>query len=168
VIVGGLAAVTLVLLPRRPAPIPLSNQRRTVDAALDEVFQQLASFEPGPTILERRGNHLIVEFPIRVGWYRTTSVERVTLDRDGRRITFEQLRSPFFSIRTATEVFELFPQPGGATLVSLQGLLWPRLGFFGWLTTRQLVKPRWDAIDAKVLERLGQRIEPVGAGIERS
>src|SRR5438128_1254660 len=89
-------------------------------------------------------------FPVSVGWLRVTTLERVSLDSDRHRITFEQLRSPFFSVRTATEVFELSTLAGGATLVSLS----PRLGLFGWLVTRYIVRPRWDQIDGNFLRRL--------------
>jgi hypothetical protein len=90
-----------------------------------------------------------------VGWLRVTTLERVSLDPERHRITFEQLRSPFFSVRTATEVFQLSALTGGATLVSLNGSLSPRLGLFGWLVTRYVVRSRWDAIDGNFLRRLG-------------
>jgi hypothetical protein len=153
-IAGGITLVGALLLPRRPAGVALSEQRMRVDADLDDVFQQLASFDHGPTVIERNGNQIIAEFPVTVGWFRVTTLERVSLDSDRHRITFEQLRSPFFSVRTATEVFELSTQTRGATLVSLNGSLSPRLGLFGWLVTRYVVRPRWDEIDRNFLRRL--------------
>ena len=98
------------------------------------------------------------EFPVSVGWFRVTTLERVSLDPDRHRITFEQLRSPFFSVRTATEVFELSSLTGGGTLVRLKGNLSPRLGLFGWLVTRFVVRPHWDEIDGNFLRRLRKRI----------
>jgi hypothetical protein len=158
VIAGGITVLGALLLPRRTGVVPLSEQRIRVDADLDDVFQQLASFDAGPTVIERNGNQVIAEFPVSVGWFRVTTLERVSLDPDRHRITFEQLRSPFFSVRTATEVFELSSLTGGATLVSLKGNLSPRLGLFGWLVTRYVVRPRWDEIDGDFLRRLRQRV----------
>ena len=157
-IAGGIIVVGALVLPRRPAAILLSEQRMRVDADIDDVFQQLTSFGQGPTVIERNGNEIIAEFPVSVGWLRVTTLERVSLDSDRHRITFEQLRSPFFSVRTATEVFELSSLRGGATLVSLKGNLSPRLGLFGWLVTRYVVRPRWDEIDGNFLRRLRQRV----------
>ena len=157
VIAGGITVVGALLLPRRPAVVPLSEQRMRVDAEIDDVFQRLTSFDQGPTVIERNGNEIIAEFPVSVGWLRVTTRERVSLDADRHRITFEQLRSPFFSVRTATEVFELSSLSGGATLVGLNGSLSPRLGLLGWLVTRYVVRPRWDEIDGKVLKRLSER-----------
>jgi hypothetical protein len=154
-IAGGITVAGALLLPRRPAGVPLSEQRIRVDADIDDVFKQLASFDRGPTVIERNGNQIIAEFPVRVGWLRVTTLERVSLDHDRHRITFEQLRSPFFSVRTATEVFQLSSLTGGATLVSLDGSLSPRLGLVGWLVTRYVVRSRWDAIDGNFLRRLG-------------
>ena len=158
VIAGGITVLGALLLPRRTGVVPLSEQQIRVDADLDDVFQQLASFDAGPTVIERNGNQVIAEFPVSVGWLRVTTLERVSLDPDRHRITFEQLRSPFFSVRTATEVFELSSLTGGATLVSLKGNLSPRLGLFGWLVTRYVVRPRWDEIDGNFLRRLRQRV----------
>jgi hypothetical protein len=39
-----------------------------------------------------------------VGWYELTTLEQVSLDPAKRTVTFEQLRSVFFSVRGATEV----------------------------------------------------------------
>jgi len=161
VIAGGITVLGALLLPRRTGVVPLSEQRIRVDADLDDVFHQLASFDAGPTVIERNGNQVIAEFPVSVGWLRVTTLERVSLDPDRHRITFEQLRSPFFSVRTATEVFELSSLTGGATLVSLKGNLSPRLGLFGWLVTRYVVRPRWDEIDGNFLRRLRQRVASV-------
>jgi len=158
VIAGGITVLGALLLPRRTGVVPLSEQQIRVDADLDDVFQQLASFDAGPTVIERNDNQVIAEFPVSVGWLRVTTLERVSLDPDRHRITFEQLRSPFFSVRTATEVFELSSLTGGATLVSLKGNLSPRLGLFGWLVTRYVVRPRWDEIDGNFLRRLRQRV----------
>ncbi len=158
VIAGGITVLGALLLPRRTGVVPLSEQQIRVDADLDDVFQQLASFDAGPTVIERNDNQVIAEFPVSVGWLRVTTLERVSLDPDRHRITFEQLRSPFFSVRTATEVFELSSLTGGATLVSLKGNLSPRLGLFGWLVTRYVVRPRWDEIDGNSLRRLRQRV----------
>jgi len=72
-------------------------------------------------------------------------------------LTFEQLRSPFFSVRTATEIFELAPAPGGGMQVTLRGVIWPRLGAVGWLVTRTIVRPHWDRIDSKFLDGVRQR-----------
>jgi hypothetical protein len=153
-IAGGITLCAL-LLPRRPAVVPLSEQRIRVDADIDDVFQHLVSFDSGPRVIEHDDNQIIAEFPVSVGWLRVTTLERVSLDTDRHRITFDQLRSPFFSVRTATEVFQLSSLTGGATLVSLNGSLSPRLGLFGWLVTRYVVRPRWDEIDGKFLRRLG-------------
>ena len=161
VIAGGITVLGALLLPRRTGVVPLSEQQIRVDADLDDVFQQLASFDAGPTVIERNDNQVIAEFPVSVGWLRVTTLERVSLDPDRHRITFEQLRSPFFSVRTATEVFELSSLTGGATLVSLKGNLSPRLGLFGWLVTRYVVRPRWDEIDGNFLRRLRQRVASV-------
>ncbi len=158
VIAGGITVLGALLLPRRTGVVPLSEQQIRVDADLDDVFQQLASFDAGPTVIECNDNQVIAEFPVSVGWLRVTTLERVSLDPDRHRITFEQLRSPFFSVRTATEVFELSSLTGGATLVSLKGNLSPRLGLFGWLVTRYVVRPRWDEIDGNSLRRLRQRV----------
>jgi hypothetical protein len=57
-----------------------------LDADIDEVFQQLASFDQGPTIIERNGNQIIAEFPVTVGWLRVTTLERVSLDPDRHRL----------------------------------------------------------------------------------
>jgi hypothetical protein len=159
VVVGSVTAICtlLLLFPRRPRAIQLTEQRIELGVDADRVFQQLTSFDQGPTIFERSGNHIIAEFPISVGWYHVTTLERVTLDPNRRRVTFEQLRSPFFTVRTATEVFELSAQPGGGSLLTLRGALWPRLGFFGWLITQRVVRPRWDDIDARFLARLRER-----------
>ncbi len=162
VIAGGITVLGALLLPRRTGVVPLSEQQIRVDADLDDVFQQLASFDAGPTVIERNDNQVIAEFPVSVGWLRVTTLERVSLDPDRHRITFEQLRSPFFSVRTATEVFELSSLTGGATLVSLKGNLSPRLGLFGWLVTRYVVRPRWDEIDGNFLRRLRQRVVSAG------
>jgi hypothetical protein len=86
----------------------------------------------------------------------------VTLDPDRRTVTFEQLRSPFFSVRGATEVFALAPPAAGGTDVTLRGVVWPRLGAFGWLVTRLLVRPRWDGIEAKFLENVRERLAATG------
>ena len=40
--------------------------------------------------------------------------------------------------------------------------LFPRLGAFGWLVTRLVVRPRWDRIDAKFLKSVRQRLEAGG------
>src|SRR6266851_7492481 len=45
VIAGGITVVGALLLPRRPAVVPLSEQRMRVDAKIDEVFQRLTSFD---------------------------------------------------------------------------------------------------------------------------
>jgi hypothetical protein len=147
-----------LLLPRQPDPVHLTEQQAELDADPDQVFDQLTSFDQGPRIVQRSANQIIAEFPISVGWYRVTTLERITLDADRRRVTFEQLRSPFFSVQSATEVFELLPRPGGGTVITLRGTLWPRLGLFGWLMTLRVVRPRWDAIDAKALARLREHV----------
>src|SRR5260370_9603358 len=67
VIAGGITVVGALLLPRRPAVVPLSEQRMRVDAEIDEVFQRLTSFDQGPTVVERNGNELIAHFPVAVG-----------------------------------------------------------------------------------------------------
>jgi hypothetical protein len=152
----------LLLLPRRPKPIPLTEQRVQLQAAPDDVFQRLSTFSDGPKVVERTPHHVIAEFPIRLGWYEVTTLERVTLDPDRRKVTFEQLRSPFFSVRGATEVFALAPAAAGGTDVTLRGVVWPRLGAFGWLVTRLLVRPRWDGIEAKFLENVRQRVAATG------
>lgn len=159
-IIGGVAALGVLplLLPRQLEPVPLSEQRVELEAEPDRVFAQPTVFGEGPRIVERSGNEMIAEFPIQMGWYRVTTLERITLDPNRRQVKFEQLRSPFFSVRTATEVFDLAPGPGGGTLLTLHGVLWPRLGLFGRLITQRVVKPRWDAIDAEYLGRLRERV----------
>lgn len=158
-LLGGAAVVgaVLALFTRDPSAISLTE--RTVDLAAppDLVFQQMSAFDQGLNIVERNANQLVVEFPIEVGRYRVTTLERVTLDPERRRLVFEQMRSPFFSIRTATETFQLQDGPGGGATLTVGGLLWPRLGAFGWLVTRWLVRPRWDDIEAKHLDRLRER-----------
>jgi hypothetical protein len=129
-----------------------------LDADPDRVFQQLTSFDQGPRMVERSGNQIIAEFPIQAGWYRVATLERITLDPNRRQVKFEQLRSPFFSVRTATEVFDLAPRPGGGTSIRLTGVLRPRVGLLGWLLTQRVVRARWDAIDATFLARLSERV----------
>src|SRR5258708_28170416 len=111
--VGGVSAgLALAILAVQPAPIHLSKREVTVSADPDRVFQQMTSFgEGGPRIVERGDNYVVAEFPVRVGFYQTRTRERITLDSDHRQITFDQLRSPFFSVRTAREPFELQPRP---------------------------------------------------------
>jgi hypothetical protein len=157
-LVGGVSAgLALAILAVQPAPIHLSEREVTVSADPDRVFQQMTSFgEGGPRIVERGDNHIVAEFSVRVGFYQATTRERITLDPDHRKITFDQLRSPFFSVRTARETFELRPGPKGDTVITLHGTLWPQLGAFGWLVTRFVVRPRWDRIEETFLERLRQ------------
>lgn len=156
-----LGALSL-LLPRRPKAISLTQQRAHLQAAPDDVFRALSTFNDGPKVLERAAHQVIAEFTVRFRWYEVTTLERVSLDPDKRKICFEQLRSPFFSVRRATEVFALAPAAAGGTEVTLRGLLWPRLGAFGWLVTRLVVRPRWDRIDAKFLNSMRQRLEAGG------
>jgi hypothetical protein len=166
VILSGVVALGALplLLPRNPGAIALTEQQIGLEAEPDQVFQQLSSFEQGPRIVERSANQIVAEFPVRVGWYQLTTLERITLDPDRRRLTFEQLRSPFFSLRTATEAFELSSRPGGGTVLTVRGVLWPRLGAFGWVVTNAVVRPRWDQIEAQFLARLRQRIPGGGNG----
>lgn len=163
-VAGGIAALgpVPVLLPRRSRPVHLSAQRVELHADPEHVFELLISFEEGPRIVGRSANQIVAEFPIRVGWYQTTTLERVTLDPSRREVKFEQLRGPFFSVQTATEVFDISEEPGGVA-ITLRGVLWLRLGLFGWLITQLVVRPRWDAIDAKFLARLRERVESMNA-----
>jgi hypothetical protein len=160
VIVTGVVALGALplLMPRNPDAIALTEQQTELEAEPDQVFQQLSSFEQGPRIVERSANQIVAAFPIRIGWYQLETLERITLNPDRRRLTFEQLRSPFFSVRTATEEFELSSRPGGGTVLMVRGVLWPRLGAFGWLVTKTVVRPRWDQIEAQFLARLRQRM----------
>jgi hypothetical protein len=155
-LVGGVLvlAVLSLLLPRRPKAIPLTKQRIQLQSAPDDVFQALSNFDRGPKVLERTARQLVAEFPVRVGRYEVTTLERVSLDPAKGLVTFEQLRSPFFSVRGATEVFALAPAAAGGTEVSLRGVIRPRFGAFGWLVTRFVVRPFWDRIDARFLEGL--------------
>lgn len=123
-----------------------------MQAAPDDVFRALSTFNEGPKVLERTAHQVIAEFTVRFRWFELTTLERVTLDPDKRKVSFEQLRSPFFSVRGAIEVFALAPAAAGGTEVTLSGLVRPRLGAFGWLVTRLVVRPRWDRIDAMFLE----------------
>jgi hypothetical protein len=144
------------ILPR-PPPVRLTRRRACIAGPADAVYDRMAAFDDGPRVLERTADHVIAAFPVRSGWYRGMTLERVTLDPNRRRLVFEQLRSPFPGVGGATETFELTPLGGGATLVSLQGTINPSLGLPGWLVTRWLVRPHWDKIDAAYLERLRLR-----------
>jgi hypothetical protein len=64
----------LLLLPRRPKPVPLTEQRVGLQAAPDDVFQTLSTFSDGPKVVERTAHHVIAEFPIRLGWYELTTL----------------------------------------------------------------------------------------------
>src|SRR5438876_11350342 len=147
-----LAALSL-LLPRRPKGVPLTEQRIQLQSAPDDVFQTLSNFDRGPKVLECTAHQLVAEFAVRVGWYELTTLERVSLDPSKQKVTFEQLRSPFFTVRRATEVFALAPAAVGGPEVRLRGVIRPRFGAFGWLVTRFVVRPLWDRIDARFLER---------------
>lgn len=159
---GALSAGTVLLLLRIDlGPIPLTEQRVVLASSPDQIYQSLTRFGPSPRIVERGDSYLIAEFPITVGRYRVTTRERITLDPTHRQLTFEQLRSPFFSVRTAREVFELGPAPNDTTVLTVRGTLWPQLGVFGWLVTRQLVRPYWDRIEARHLAQLSQEVDTV-------
>jgi hypothetical protein len=141
------------VLPRPPG-VPLTRRRVRVPGPADAVYDRMAAFDDGPRVLERTADHVVAEFPVRAGWYRGTTLERVTLDPSRRRLVFEQLRRPFPGVGGAIETFELTPLWDGATLVSLDGTISPSLGLLGWLVTRWLVRPHWDKIDAAYLERV--------------
>ena len=159
---GALAAVGVALLKLGPGPVPLSRQEFHLPAGRDAVYGRMTAFEPPVNVLERDETHALAEFPVEAGWYRTTTRERIALDPDHRRVVFEQLRSPFPTVRTATETFALDDAPGGGTRVTLTGEIAPRLGIPGWLLTRYLVRPRWDRIDAGFLERVRRELAAPG------
>ncbi|HVC33857.1 MAG TPA: hypothetical protein VNL16_10145 [Chloroflexota bacterium] len=148
--------VVFLLLQIDSGPVSLAEQHVHLAPEPDRVYQQMTTFSPGPLIVERGENQVIAEFPITVGRYHVTTRERITMDPNQRRLTFEQLRSPFFSVRTAREVFELSTSPTGGTDLSVHGTLWPQWGIVGGLVTRWLVRPYWDRIEANHLEHLRQ------------
>lgn len=158
-VLGGAFSIGAVFLLIRidSGPISLSEQRVHVAAEPDRVYQQMTTFGQGPRVVERGDNQVIAEFPITVGRYQVTTRERITLDSAQRRLTFEQLRSPFFTVRTAREVFELSSSPTGGTDLTMRGTLWPQWGGAGWLVTRWLVRPYWDRIEASHLDHLRQQ-----------
>lgn len=155
---AGVAALIL-LLSRKPRAVQLTEQQVEVEAEPDQVFQVLTAFDEGPKIVARSAYEIIAEFPVRTGWLRLSTLERITLDPSLRQVTFEQLRSPFFTVRTATEIFALSQKRGGGTTITLNGALWPRLGLFGLLVTQHVVRPRWDKIDAAFLARVRERAQ---------
>lgn len=138
------------------ASIPLKEQRVTLHAAPDDLYRYLTEME-GPRIVERRENMVIAEFAGQIGPYHWRTRERVRFDPNRRRITFEQLRPPFFTVRTAVETFDVGYGPGGMTTLVVNGMLMPRLGPFGWLVTRGIVRPAWERIERKHLARLSDR-----------
>jgi len=158
-VLGGAFSIGAVFLLLRidSGPISLSEQHAHLAAEPDRVYQQMTTFDQGPRVVERGENQVIAEFPITVGRYHVTTRERITLDPDERRLTFEQLRSPFFSVRTAREDFELASSPTGGTDLTMRGTLWPQWGAVGWLVTRWMVRPYWDRIEANHLDHLRQQ-----------
>jgi len=159
-IVAGTVSIGAVflLLPIDSRPISLGEQRVHLEAEPDRVYQQMTVFGPGPRVVERAENQVIAEFPITVGRYHVTTRERITLEPDQCRLTFDQLRSPFFTVRTAREVFELASSPTGGTDLTMHGTLWPQWGVVGWLVTRWLVRPYWDRVEANHLDHLRQQL----------
>lgn len=136
--------------------IPLAEMCVTLHAMPDDVSRHLTT-QAGLRLIERGDNSLVAEFMGQIGRYHWTTRERVTFDSNRRRITFEQLRRPFFSVRTAIETFDITPGPDDTTVLIVNGTLMPRLGPLGWLVTRWIVRPAWERIEGKHLERLRQR-----------
>lgn len=133
--------------------IALAETRVVLQAMPDDVYRRLTTQE-GPRIIERGDTFFVAEFAGQIGRYHWTTRERVTFDPDRQRITFVQLRRPFFSVRTAIETFDITPGPDHTTVLIVNGTLSPRLGPFGWLVTRWIVRPAWERIEAKHLTRL--------------
>lgn len=136
--------------------IPLAETRVTLHAMPDDVYRHLMTQE-GPRIIERGDTFFVAEFAGQIGRYHWMTRERVTFAPNQRKITFEQLRRPFFSVRTAIETFDIIPGPDDTTDLIVNGTLTPRLGPLGWLVTRWIVRPAWERIEGKHLERLRQQ-----------
>jgi len=141
------------------ASIALPEQRIILADVPEAIFRQLSAFDE-QRILARGENEIIAEFAGQIGRYRWTTRERVRFDPDRHRITFEQLRPPFFTVRTAVETFDLMPNAEGGTTLIVRGTLTPRLGPFGWLMTRWVVRPCWERIEMKHLDRLSEGYGP--------
>jgi len=155
---GALVAAGAVLVQLDLGPVPLTRQQVHLPAPRAEVYRRMTAFEPPVNVVERGESQVIAEFPVAAGWYRTVTRERVALDPALRRIVFRQLRSPFPTVRSATETFTLEDAPAGGTTVTLTGEIEPRQGVAGWLVTRCLVRPHWDRIDAAFLARVGREL----------
>jgi hypothetical protein len=157
-VAGAVVAAGAALLRLDVGPVPLTRQQFHLPARREDVYRRMTAFEPPVNVVERTDTYAVAEFPVEAGWYRTVTRERVALDPAVRRGVFEQLRSPFPTVRIATETFELEDAPAGGTTVTLTGEIEPRLGVAGWLLTRWLVRPRWDRIDAAFLARVRREL----------
>ncbi len=80
-------------------------------------------------VLERGENKIVAAFAGQIGRYHWRTRER--FDPARHRITFEQLRPPFFTIRTALETFHMAPNAEGGTTLVVRGTLTLCLDPFG-------------------------------------
>jgi len=108
-------------------------------------------------VLERGENEIVAAFAGQIGRYHWRTRERVCFDPARHWITFEKLRPPFFTIRTALETFHMAPNAEGGTTLVVRGTLTPCLGPFGWLIIRWVVRPCWERIETNHLARLSER-----------
>lgn len=125
----------------------------------EDVYALLAQIAEGGRILQRDQSSATVEFRLQIGRFSFTTLEQVTFDDQARQIQFKQLRSPFFSVRTATEMFQLSPAPGGTTTLLVTGALHAQWGLIGWIVTRLLVRRVWALTEARHLKQLADRCE---------
>ena len=138
------------LWPSHAVPLPEMHVR--LAGSGEQVYHLMARLE-GARIMEQDDASAVAEFSIVVGRFTFTTQERVWFDRAGQRLIFEQMRSPFFGVRRAREVFALSPLSDDATLLKVTGTLYTDWGLLGWAVTRFLVRPVWARVEARHLRQ---------------
>ena len=147
--------------PEGNMKVHLANQNITIAAPRPLVFQMLSAFGRGhlpgddgesSRVLEREGDRLTVEFFTKEGRRRYRTVEEVTLFPP-ERIAFRHLEGP---LHHSSEEF-LLAEVADETELSYRGDIQCRMAWLpgvGWLIARFYVRPKYDRVIRRHMERL--------------
>ncbi len=154
-----------------PKPIKLRLHTVRIQAPRELVFQMMSHFGRGrlpgdnsesSKVLERNGNHLVVEFQTKALFTTYITVEEVRL-YPSECITFEHLSGP---LQYAREEFRFDDVDGRETdLIHSGEFIWSRFPFFGWFGGIIYTRP---VFERTLVKHMAQMKQAAGARAARS